>query len=143
MVEAAATTKVRRDRLQCVVVTPEATVVDTTARFVALPLFDGEAGISPLHSPMIGRLGFGEMRITDDNGTHVYYVDGGFVQVADNVVSVITNRSVLAEELDADTVSEQLDVARQTAAAGDEPMAIRDRRVGQARAQLRVARKEK
>jgi F-type H+-transporting ATPase subunit epsilon len=143
MAETASTTEVQRDRLQCVVVTPEATVVDTTARFVALPLFDGEVGISPLHSPMIGRLGFGEMRITDDNGTHVYYVDGGFVQVADNVVSVITNRSVLAEELNIDTASEQLDVARQTAAAGDEPMAIRDRRVGQARAQLHVARKAK
>ena len=129
--------------MRCVVVTPEATVVDTTAQFVALPLFDGEAAIAPLHSPMIGRLGYGEMRVTDDQGTHTYYVDGGFVQVADNVVSVITNRSMPAEQLDASVAGEQLAAARQTSAAGDDQMAIRDRRVAQARAQLRVARKAK
>ena len=47
----------------CVVVTPEATVLDTPADFVALPLFDGECGVAPGHAPMIGRLGYGELRI--------------------------------------------------------------------------------
>ncbi len=143
MADTVETTEVGRGRLRCVVVTPEATVVDTIARFVALPLFDGEAAIAPLHSPMIGRLGCGEMRVTDDQGTRAYYVDGGFVQVADNVVSVITNRSLPAEQLDASLASEQLAAARQISAAGDDQMAIRDRRVAQARAQLRVARKAK
>ena len=49
--------------LQCVVVTPEATVIDTPAEFVALPLYDGEVGIAPGRSPLIGRLGYGELRI--------------------------------------------------------------------------------
>jgi F-type H+-transporting ATPase subunit epsilon len=143
MADTVETTKIGRDRMRCVVVTPEATVVDTIARFVALPLFDGEAAIAPLHSPMIGRLGCGEMRVTDDQGTRAYYVDGGFVQVADNVVSVITNRSMPAEQLDVSVASEQLATARQSQAAGEDQMANRDRRVAQARAQLRVARKAK
>ena len=46
--------------MRCIVVTPEKTVVDEPAEFVALPLFDGEIGISPRHSPMIGRLGCGD-----------------------------------------------------------------------------------
>ena len=54
--------------LQCIVVTPERTVRDTSAEFVALPLYDGEIGIAPGHSPMIGRLGSGEMRIVGDEG---------------------------------------------------------------------------
>ena len=143
MADTVETTEVRRDRVRCVVVTPEATVVDTIARFVALPLFDGEAAIAPLKSPMIGRLGCGEMRVTDDQGTRAYYVDGGFVQVVDNVVSVITNRSMPAEQLDVSVASEQLAAARQSSAAGEDQMAIRDRRVAQARAQLWVARKAK
>ena len=49
--------------LQCVVVTPEATVIDTPAEFDALPLYDGEAGIAPGRSPLIFRLGYGELRI--------------------------------------------------------------------------------
>ena len=50
--------------LRCIVVTPEETVLEGEASFVALPLFDGEIGIARGHSPMIGRLGFGEMRST-------------------------------------------------------------------------------
>ena len=38
--------------MQCVVVTPEATVLDEPADFVALQLYDGEIGIGPKHSPM-------------------------------------------------------------------------------------------
>ena len=49
--------------LRVVVVTPESTVVEASADFVALPLVDGEYGIAPKHSPMIGRLGYGELRI--------------------------------------------------------------------------------
>ena len=73
--------RVGRHSLQCVVVTPEETVLDARAEFVALPLYDGEIGIAPGHSPLIGRLGYGEMRIQSGGGTTSYYVDGGFVQV--------------------------------------------------------------
>ena len=128
--------------VRAVVVTPETTVLDSTALFVALPLYDGEIGIAPGHSPLIGRLGFGEMRLTSvENSTDAYYVDGGFVQVADNVVTVLTNRAVPAAELDAEVAAEQLQSARARKAAGDDAIAIRERIVDQARAQVRVARR--
>src|SRR3990172_3895685 len=101
--------------LQCIVVTPETTVVETTADFVALTLYDGECGISPRHSPMIGRLGFGELRINRGKEVQRYYVDGGFVQVADNVVSVLTNRAVPAQGVDAAAAGELLRVAQRNA----------------------------
>ena len=50
------------DRLQCVVVTPERTLLDELVDFVALPLYDGELGVLPGRSPLIGRLGYGELR---------------------------------------------------------------------------------
>ena len=128
-------------QLQCIVVTPEMTVRDQAADFVALPLYDGEIGIAPGHSPMIGRLGFGEMRIREGDRTSRFYVDGGFVEVVNNVVSVLTNRAVPAEKLDPEVVAEQLNSAQQRPAHTPELMAIRDRNVTQARAQLRVARK--
>lgn len=71
---------------------PEQTSLEQTAEFVALPLYDGEIGIGSDHAPLIGRLGYGEMRLKTGNQTVSYYVDGGFVQVAGNVVSVLTNR---------------------------------------------------
>ena len=128
-------------QLQCIVVTPETTVRDQAADFVALPLFDGEIGIAPGHSPMIGRLGYGEMRIRQGNQTTRFYVDGGFVEVAGDVVSVLTNRAVPAEKLDTSVAAEQLASAQKKPASTPELMAIRDRHISQARAQLRVARR--
>jgi F-type H+-transporting ATPase subunit epsilon len=129
-------------QLQCIVVTPETTVRDQSADFVALPLYDGEIGIAPGHSPMIGRLGYGELRIREGNTTTRYYVDGGFVEVADNVVSVLTNRAVAAEKLDPEVAGELLTTAQKRPANTPELLAIRDRNIAQARAQLRVARRK-
>jgi F-type H+-transporting ATPase subunit epsilon len=125
--------------LRCIVVTPEATALDTDADFVALPLFDGEAGVLPGRAPLIGRLGYGELRVRIGSATRRYYVDGGFVQVADNLVSVLTNRALPADALNAGAAAEQLRTALARRAAGREEMAIRDRLIAQARGQLRVA----
>ncbi len=125
--------------LQCIVVTPEATALDTPADFVALPLFDGEAGVAPGRAPLIGRLGYGELRVRRGSDTRRFYVDGGFVQVAKNVVSVLTNRAVPAEKVDSTAAAEQLRAAVSRLAAGREEMAIRDRQIAQARGQIRVA----
>jgi len=128
--------------LCCTIVTPERTVRDEAAKFVALPLFDGEIGIAPAHSPMIGRLGFGELRMNvDEHTTYRYYVEGGFVEVLDDVVSVLSNRVLPADKVDAAAAEEQLASARERPANTPELMALRDRVVSQARAQLQVARR--
>jgi F-type H+-transporting ATPase subunit epsilon len=125
--------------LQCIVVTPETTALDTQADFVALPLFDGEAGVAPGRAPLIGRLGYGELRVRTGGSTMRLYVDGGFVQVADNVVSVLTNRAVAAEKLDTAAATAQLEAAISRSSSGHEELAIRERQISQARGQLRVA----
>jgi F-type H+-transporting ATPase subunit epsilon len=129
------------DTLLCTVVTPEQTALETKAEFVALPLFDGEIGIAPNHSPLIGRLGYGEMRIKSGGSTLTYYIDGGFVQVADNVVAVLTNRATPAKNLDASAAERQLGEALQRPANTPELFEIRNRLIAQARAQLRTARR--
>lgn len=127
-------------QLMCLVVTPEATVFDEAVEFVALPLFDGELGVLPGRSPLIGRLGYGELRIRQvGSKTLTYYVDGGFVQIADNVVSVLTNRAIPAERLDLQAAEEQLSAAVQRHAPTDDLQAVRERQINQARAQIRVA----
>lgn len=127
--------------LKLVVVTPEATVLDATAEFVAVPLFDGELGIARNHAPMIGRLGFGELRYRFGGETQKYYVDGGFVQVQDNVVSVLTNRSLEVSDIDVEVAERQLDDALNRVTLNPEEQAIRQRLISQARAQLRMATK--
>ena len=128
-------------KMQCIVVTPELTLRDTDAEFVAVQLYDGELGISHNHTPMIGRIGNGELRITHEGQVERYYVEGGFVEVKDNVISLLTQRAVPAESLKVDVATRQIEAARQRPANTPELMAIRDRAVSQARAQLRVAQR--
>jgi F-type H+-transporting ATPase subunit epsilon len=127
--------------MQCIVVTPEQTLFDKPADFVALTLFDGEVGIAQGHTPMIARLGCGEMRIRRETQTDSYYIEGGFVEVLNDVVSVLTHRAVPAEKIDEAVVREQLYSAQSQTAASPEAVAVRDRAVEQSRAQLRVARR--
>jgi F-type H+-transporting ATPase subunit epsilon len=126
--------------LQCIVVTPERTLYDQPAEFVALTLYDGEIGVAQGHTPMIGRLGYGEMRIRrDGEQTDRYYIEGGFVEVLDDVVSVLTQRAIPASEIDTAVAREHLHAAQSRRAATPEAAAVRDRAVAQSRAQLRVA----
>ncbi len=127
--------------LQCIVVTPEQTLFQQPADFVALTLSDGEIGIAPGHSPMIGRLGAGEMRIRHDGRTDRFYVQGGFVEVLDDVVSVLTQRAVSASEIDRPVVEEQLAATIARRAATPETATARREAIRQSRAQLRIAQR--
>ena len=129
--------------VECIVVTPEETALQTPAQFIALPLFDGEIGIAPGRAPLIGRLGHGEMRVREGTKTLRYYVDGGFVEVNGDLVSVLTNRAVKAEDLDPEVAEAELEAARKKPANTTELMGIRDRAVAQSRGQLRVARRNR
>lgn len=137
------TVTVGANELRIVVVTPETTLVDEACDFVALPLYDGEIGIAFDHSPMIGRLGFGELRIKHGGNERRLYVDGGFVQVVDNVVSVLTDRALEAKDLDVNAAREKLKAAVAERAPTEEQQAIRERQIAQARGQIRVATKAK
>jgi F-type H+-transporting ATPase subunit epsilon len=131
------------DPLHCTLVTPERTVVDQPAEFVALPLWDGEIGISPGRAAMIGRVGCGEMRIEHEDQTSRFYVEGGFVEVVGDAVCVLTPRAIPAGDLDEAAIHEQLHAALAQRATTPEQFAARDRAVAQRRAQLRVARRAK
>ena len=133
MVDAASRT------LQCVVVTPEKAVVDEPADFVALTLYDGELGVLPGRAPLIGRLGYGELRIRRGEQTQRYFIDGGFAQVRSNIVTVLTPRAQVAEEINPDVVVQALE-ATKTPAHSPKEQAEKLKAQERARGQLRVAR---
>jgi F-type H+-transporting ATPase subunit epsilon len=127
-------------RLRCVVVTPERAVIDEVADFVVVTLYDGELGTLPGRLPLIGRLGFGELRYRRGKDEHRYYVDGGFVQVRGNVVTVLTARAIPAESIKPEAAREALAAALQPALTPDAQEA-HQKDQDRARAQLRIAAK--
>ena len=126
--------------LQCVVVTPERTVLDEPADFVVVPLYDGELGVLPGRAPLIGRLGAGELRVRHGPETQRYYVEGGFAQVRGNVVTVLTPKAIKTEEIDTAAAQAQMEAAKQPAAT-PEASAAQQETAAKARVQLRVAGK--
>src|SRR5205807_9350151 len=106
--------------LRCVIVTPERAVLDQPADFVVLPLYDGELGILPGRLPLIGRLGFGELRLVQGQQTRRFYVDGGFAQVRADVITVLTARALAAEDIRVEAVRDALHEAQHTHATTPE-----------------------
>jgi F-type H+-transporting ATPase subunit epsilon len=125
--------------IRCVVVTPEATIIDQRAEFVALPLYDGELGVMPGRTPMIGRLGFGELRIRTSGDTQRFFVDGGFAQVRDDVVTLLTARAIRSDQIDAEAARTELNLARSRRATTELEMAEKERAEARARALLRLS----
>ena len=125
-------------QINIVVVTPETTTLEAEVDGVIVPLFDGSAGILPGHSPMIGRLGPGELRTNSGSTTERYYVDGGFVQVEGNLVSVLTGKSVPVAEIDLAAAKAALADAEKQDAGNAELIAIKNKAIAQARAQIRM-----
>ena len=77
------------------VVTRERKIIETDAVELVLPAYDGEVGILTGHAPMLALLGKGVLRLGRDGGQK-FNVEGGFLQVVDNVVRVVTERASTA-----------------------------------------------
>jgi F-type H+-transporting ATPase subunit epsilon len=130
--------------VRCVIVTPEQTSLDTQARSVTLPLFDGLRGVAHGHSPFIGRLGAGEVRIVGEQGgpadaVRRLFVEGGFVEVAHDQVTVITQRSIPAEKVDPAAARAEFEKISGTRATGDEAITAKLGAEQAARALVRAA----
>lgn len=109
-----------KGQVRLIVVTPEKAAFDGVGEMIVLPMHDGELGVLPGRSALIGRLGSGELRLKGPSGTTRFFIDGGFVQVRNNVVSVLTGRARPAAEITqtmADTATAEVESLPATNAA--------------------------
>lgn len=80
------------------VVSPEATVWSGSATIVIARTPEGELGIMADHEPLMGALATGPVEIEAESGERTTIgVHGGFVQVLNNQVTLITDRAEVAE----------------------------------------------
>jgi F-type H+-transporting ATPase subunit epsilon len=75
------------------VISPERTLYDGDATSVVAPAYDGELGILAGHAPMTTLLGRGTLRVTRGADEQRFDIDGGFLQVVDDVVRVVTEKA--------------------------------------------------
>ena len=83
--------------LRVAVISPERTLYDGEATQVIAPAFDGEIGILTGHAPMMTLLGRGTLRVDREGSEQQFTVAGGFLQVVDNQVRVVTEHAEMGQ----------------------------------------------
>jgi F-type H+-transporting ATPase subunit epsilon len=78
--------------LTVTVISPEAVLFEGETDALVAPAYDGEVGILTGHAPMMTLLGKGTLRIGSGSERR-FSVEGGFLQVADNQVRVVTDKA--------------------------------------------------
>ena len=127
--------------LKVVVVTPERAVLDESADMVVLPLFDGEFGVMANHSPFVGQLGPGELRIKQGGETKHLFIDGGFAQVSANTVNVLTQFARKKDDLTDALIAAEKVKAEALPATNDVEKATKAKMAARVAAMGRVAKK--
>ena len=84
------------DSLKVAIISPDRTIFEGEAEMVVAPAWDGEVGVLRGHAPMLVLLGSGEMRVRNAGGEQRFHVQGGFMQVADDVVTVLSESASAA-----------------------------------------------
>jgi F-type H+-transporting ATPase subunit epsilon len=81
--------------LKVSVISPEAVLFEGETDSVVAPAYDGEVGILTGHAPLMALLGDGHLRLGSGSGPR-FKVSGGFMQVFDNDVRIVTEKASVA-----------------------------------------------
>ena len=81
------------------VVAPDGQVFRKEVEFVVVPGVAGEIGILPNHAPLVAGLGIGVIRYTDEGVVRKIAISGGFMEVANNKVTVLAKTAEKAEDI--------------------------------------------
>ena len=85
----------------------------------------GELGIAPKHAPLITRLKPGKVVVTLPNGEHMdFAVSGGILEVQPQVVTVLADTAIRAQDIDEAAVRAAKEEAERVLARRAEPMEI-------------------
>ncbi len=82
------------------IVSAEEEIYSGTAEMLFAPTADGEVGIMPRHTQLIARMKPGEVRIRKGDDEQIFYVSGGVLEVQPNVVTILADTAIRANDLD-------------------------------------------
>ena len=114
---------------RCNIVTPTESVLDDEITYASFPAWDGQHGVMIGQSPLLTRLGYGSLRLDfPEGGSRWYLIEGGFAQVQDGELTLITDNASPAETLSLSEAEAELAEAnaRITTPGEDQDKVIQD-----------------
>lgn len=86
-------------KLRLRILTPLGVKVDDKADMIILRCTDGDMGILPSHAPFLVVLDYGALRILNNGIERRIAVFGGFAEIRDNVLTVLTGTAEWPEDI--------------------------------------------
>lgn len=116
---------------RCRLITPEARVFDADASYASVPMWDGKVGVMYGTGAIVGKLGFGELRVElvdryevgvklQESGHKSWFIDGGFMQNVNNVLTILAGGAI--EPSAVDEKSAEAELAEAAAKSSAVPM---------------------
>ncbi len=107
--------------MQVELVSPEAVLFSGECTQVVTRTVDGDIAFLNEHAKFIGALDVGQTQLWATDGVVTLALNRGFVEVSDNVVTILSDAAFSAEQIDVDEAQADLAAAQQALAAdGDD-----------------------
>ena len=89
--------------ITCRLVTPSKELLSEEVVYASVPQHDGLVGCQHGTSPLVAQLGIGKLRLDFPSdaggGSREYFIDGGFLKMANNELVILAERAIAAEEI--------------------------------------------
>lgn len=86
--------------IQCEIVSAEEAIFSGEVEMIIATGLAGDLGVSAGHSPLLTGLKPGPVRVISGEDEQIFYVSGGFLEVQPNVVSILADTAIRADDLD-------------------------------------------
>ncbi|MBI2040360.1 ATP synthase F1 subunit epsilon [Candidatus Microgenomates bacterium] len=93
-------------QLHLKIVTPEKLLIDEQVDQVNIPTEEGQIGILPHHTNLMAKLQPGELVIKKSGKVDTLALGDGFLQMADNTLTIMTDLATYAQDIDEKAVEE-------------------------------------
>ena len=127
--------------IRCDIVSAEAEIYRGEATMVVATGEMGELGIAPRHAPLITRLKPGKVVVTLPGGEKLdFAISGGIIEVQPQVVTVLADTAIRADEIDEASVRAAKEEAERIIAHRGEAMEVAEaqQRMAEVTAQLQA-----
>ena len=80
-------------------ITPETVVLEASVTEAQIPACDGQLGILNKRAPLTAQLAAGVLRLTTAAGPQRFFIDGGYAQMKDDELTILTPEAIPAEKV--------------------------------------------
>jgi F-type H+-transporting ATPase subunit epsilon len=125
--------------VHCTIITPDRQVLDVQVTSVVLPAHDGQIGVLQNRAALLCKLGIGVVRLGHAGQERRVFVDGGFAQVRENNVTVLTRAAMEPDQVDLKTTEAALKAAYEMRITDEASLTSRSDAIARAKSQLALA----